>query len=500
MKTLAFKAAARKFILLIASVLGTGFAGNAISQVVSISDALDDDRRAIVTELLFNANGTVEFVDAFVTAGPPRGFHGDPWHVRIEYRNVNGDLLGSRGTWDPRVQYVKDDEGNDVVETLPEVSGSFSIAFDKRIAELRFLKHETVEELIVVDVSSIIEDFCSVNPLQPYCDDATYNLPPVADIGGSQGEYDVHEGETEQLDGSDSSDPDGDAISFRWDLDEDGVFGESGAAAAYGDETGETPVFDATDLAALDPNGFPVDPIAIALEVCDTFGVCDVANGEVRVQSEFPPPPFGCFEEPFEDSDGDGICDEEDFCPLDPDNDADGDGQCGDVDVCPLDPDNDADGDGECGNVDVCPLDPDNDADGDGECGNVDVCPLDPDNDADGDGECGNVDVCPLDPDNDADGDSICGEIDNCPANPNSDQADSNDDGIGDACQVQRVKCDLDADGDVDRNDISVIISLRGTNSPPGNTLADFDDNGVISVTDARSCVLRCTLPRCTVQ
>jgi hypothetical protein len=58
-----------------------------------------------------------------------------------------------------------------------------------------------------------------------------------------------------------------------------------------------------------------------------------------------------------EDSDGDGIPDDQDNCPSMPNADqvdADGDGM-GDVcDMCPLDPENDADGDRVCGDVDMC--------------------------------------------------------------------------------------------------------------------------------------------------
>jgi hypothetical protein len=43
---------------------------------------------------------------------------------------------------------------------------------------------------------------------------------------------------------------------------------------------------------------------------------------------------------------------------------------------------------------------------------------------------------------------------DNCPDDENSDQADSNDDGIGDACEDATDDCGIDADGD-DIGDVS---------------------------------------------
>jgi hypothetical protein len=57
--------------------------------------------------------------------------------------------------------------------------------------------------------------------------DTTYvvaNRPPIADIGGP---YSCDEGDTIQLDGSGSYDPDGDYIWYFWDLDNDGYYDDS---------------------------------------------------------------------------------------------------------------------------------------------------------------------------------------------------------------------------------------------------------------------------------
>ena len=71
---------------------------------------------------------------------------------------------------------------------------------------------------------------------------ASVNNPPVASANGP---YTVIEGGTVTLNGS-GSDPDGNPISFEWDLDGDAVFGE--VAGDRGNETLQNPTFSAVGL------------------------------------------------------------------------------------------------------------------------------------------------------------------------------------------------------------------------------------------------------------
>lgn len=98
----------------------------------------------------------------------------------------------------------------------------------------------------------------------------------------------------------------------------------------------------------------------------------------------------------------------------------------------------------------------------------------------------------------DSDGDGITNAGDNCAIVYNADQADSNGDGVGDAC-ANLPPCDVDMNGTVDIEDVALIFDDRGlpASNLPGPDLRDSDGNGIITVNDARLCTLMCTLPRC---
>ncbi|MGF1765386.1 IgGFc-binding protein [Aliivibrio kagoshimensis] len=80
-------------------------------------------------------------------------------------------------------------------------------------------------------------------------------------------------------------------------------------------------------------------------------------------------------------------------------------------------------------------------------------------------------------------------------------------DGAGNQCSTQlgldpkiqnQLMCDVDLDRDVDKDDISIIRMARNTPVPP-NDPRDVDNDGIITMNDARKCVTQCTAPRCAV-
>lgn len=146
------------------------------------------------------------------------------------------------------------------------------------------------------------------------------------------------------------------------------------------------------------------------------------------------------------DEDGDEIPDVEDNCPTDfnpfQEDTLDGDGT---GDACDLIDDSnvDTDGDGWSNSTEhakgTSPTNPD--TDGDGIKDSLDNFPVVANSDQADSNNDGVGDACSNVPDPDYDGDGVNDDVDNCPLVANADQADTDGDGIGDAC-------DPDADGD----------------------------------------------------
>ena len=104
---------------------------------------------------------------------------------------------------------------------------------------------------------------------------AALQAAPVANAGAA---YSVNEGGAVTLSGAAST---GSGLSYAWDLDGDGVCGETGAGATRGNETGVSPTFSA---AGLDGPGTYV----VSLRVTDSVGQISTTSATITINNVAP--------------------------------------------------------------------------------------------------------------------------------------------------------------------------------------------------------------------
>ena len=118
-----------------------------------------------------------------------------------------------------------------------------------------------------------------------YGDVGQYSLGGTVTLGGQAtptaeagGPYTVAEGGSISLSGSAST---GSGLSYAWDLDGDGIYGEVGASAAHGNETGASPTFVANGLDG--PSAYTV-----SLQVTDSIGQTSTDTATVSITNVAP--------------------------------------------------------------------------------------------------------------------------------------------------------------------------------------------------------------------
>jgi predicted Zn-dependent protease len=124
--------------------------------------------------------------------------------------------------------------------------------------------------------------------------------------------------------------------------------------------------------------------------------------------------------------------------------------------------------------------------DGDTWANPIDNCPFTANEDqADSNGN-GIGDACEACPSGDSDGDGVCDNVDDCPNVADPSQADLDDDGFGDACETGARLADIDLSGLVDGADLAALGRAFGSSSGQAryDPRVDLDRDGQVDGAD----------------
>jgi hypothetical protein len=120
------------------------------------------------------------------------------------------------------------------------------------------------------------------------------NSPPTADAGGP---YSVNEGGSVVLSGAASSDPDGDALTYAWDLDDNGTFETPGITPTFSAAAIDGPATRTVRLRVTDPDGESSTDTA-TVNVLNVAPSVAAANGIVTVNEGSTATNTGTFSDP----------------------------------------------------------------------------------------------------------------------------------------------------------------------------------------------------------
>jgi hypothetical protein len=150
-----------------------------------------DPAKSMVVRVDFTGRTEASFADAIVSFERAHTSIGDPPLLKLDLFDDQGAPAGSFNTWHPLWAFEETAAGGEHLRILDSGEGRFVFPFDPDLGTMKLTDIPLDEEVIEVDLTGAIRDFCVANPTDPDCDIADLemtsatveNEPPFVVIG-----------------------------------------------------------------------------------------------------------------------------------------------------------------------------------------------------------------------------------------------------------------------------------------------------------------------------
>ncbi len=144
---------------------------------------LPNVERGLALDVQFNSRTEVVAMGAQVTDTDSPMNIGNPPLLRVECLDAQGVTLDEFNAWHPLWVHDEGLDGNERLDIQDSGAGTIIAAFHPDMAEIRLTDIALDQEVLLADVSGVVQAFCAANPEEPTCATSTSPCGDPVDTG-----------------------------------------------------------------------------------------------------------------------------------------------------------------------------------------------------------------------------------------------------------------------------------------------------------------------------
>jgi len=132
---------------------------------------IPDPARAIVVTVMFNSATDVVLEEVLVSEQRSGGSSQNPPLILLEFLDQDDNIIGQQYEWHPlwSREWADDEDGSETGFIDESADGSFYFPFDERMTAVRISDAQEEMELLTVDVSTEVAEYCGQSPTPVLC-------------------------------------------------------------------------------------------------------------------------------------------------------------------------------------------------------------------------------------------------------------------------------------------------------------------------------------------